>query len=219
MSQATAPKISILGDGISTFEGYTPKVGSFYSPSYASYSGFNTAKGTWWMQAIEQLGGRFLCNNSFTGSYVCYTGHYSAALPGRIRTLATETEKPDVIFIYTGLNDAANAVPTDLFQRDYEEMLSRVQKFFPEAKVWVGTLMVGDAPTGGRPYYIEPECFETLEDYNAVIRDCAKKFGVNVADLAELHSSYETVNGLHPNKKGMTQFAALWLEAMKKAEK
>ena len=75
MSQATAPKISILGDGISTFEGYTPKVGSFYSPSYASYSGFNTAEGTWWMQAIEQLGGRFLCNNSFTGSYVCYTGH------------------------------------------------------------------------------------------------------------------------------------------------
>ena len=169
MSQATAPKISILGDGISTFEGYTPRVGSFYSPSYASYSGFNTAEGTWWMQAIEQLGGRFLCNN--------------------------------------------------LFQRDYEEMLSRVQKFFPEAKVWVGTLMVGDAPTGGRPYYIEPECFETLEDYNAVIRDCAEKFGVNVADLAELHSSYETVNGLHPNKKGMTQFAALWLEAMKKAEK
>lgn len=219
MSQATAPKISILGDGISTFEGYTPKVGSFYSPSYASYSGFNTAEETWWMQAIEQLGGQFLRNNSFTGSYVCYTGHYSAALPGRIRTLATETEKPDVIFIYTGLNDAANAVPTDLFQRDYEEMLSRVQKFFPEAKVWVGTLMVGDAPTGSRPYYIEPECFETLEDYNAVIRDCAKKFGVNVADLAELHSSYETVNGLHPNKKGMTQFAALWLEAMKKAEK
>ena len=124
-----------------------------------------------------------------------------------------------MIFIYTGLNDAANAVPTDLFQRDYEEMLSRVQKFFPEAKVWVGTLMVGDAPTGGRPYYIEPECFETLQDYNAVIRDCAKKFGVNVVDLAELHSSYETVNGLHPNKKGMTQFAALWLEAMKKAEK
>ena len=41
MSQATAPKISILGDGISTFEGYTPRVGSFYSPSYASYSGFN----------------------------------------------------------------------------------------------------------------------------------------------------------------------------------
>ncbi|MFR6379230.1 MAG: hypothetical protein ACLUNZ_04865 [Evtepia sp.] len=46
MSQATAPKISILGDGISTFEGYTPRVGSFYSPSYASYSGFNTAEGT-----------------------------------------------------------------------------------------------------------------------------------------------------------------------------
>ena len=46
MSQATAPKISILGDGISTFEGYTPRLGSFYSPSYVSYSGFDSAEGT-----------------------------------------------------------------------------------------------------------------------------------------------------------------------------
>lgn len=54
MSQATAPKISILGDGISTFEGYTPRLGSFYSPSYVSYSGFDSAEGTWWMQAIKK---------------------------------------------------------------------------------------------------------------------------------------------------------------------
>ena len=58
MSQATAPKISILGDGISTFEGYTPRLGSFYSPSYVSYSGFDSAEGTWWMQAIKKLGGQ-----------------------------------------------------------------------------------------------------------------------------------------------------------------
>ena len=70
MSQATAPKISILGDGISTFEGYTPRLGSFYSPSYVSYSGFDSAEGTWWMQAIKKLGGSVLCNNSFSGSYV-----------------------------------------------------------------------------------------------------------------------------------------------------
>ena len=34
--------ISILGDDRSTFEGVTPKIGSFYSPSYVSYAGFAT---------------------------------------------------------------------------------------------------------------------------------------------------------------------------------
>ena len=100
MSQATAPKISILGDGISTFEGYTPRLGSFYSPSYVSYSGFDSAEGTWWMQAIKKLGGSVLCNNSFSGSYVSYLGHYAAMLPGRIRNLATEEDSPDMILIY-----------------------------------------------------------------------------------------------------------------------
>ena len=48
--------ISILGDDRSTFEGVTPKIGSFYSPSYVSYAGFATPEGTWWMQLIHRLG-------------------------------------------------------------------------------------------------------------------------------------------------------------------
>ena len=46
MSQMTAPKISVLGDGISSFEGYVPGQASFYSPSYVSYSGFDSPEGT-----------------------------------------------------------------------------------------------------------------------------------------------------------------------------
>ena len=49
MSQMTAPKISVLGDGISSFEGYVPRQASFYSPSYVSYSGFDSPEGTWWI--------------------------------------------------------------------------------------------------------------------------------------------------------------------------
>lgn len=90
MSQMTAPKISVLGDGISSFEGYVPRQASFYSPSYVSYSGFDSPEGTWWMQLTKLLGGRDFGHNAYAGSHVSYAGHYSACLPRRIRSLATE---------------------------------------------------------------------------------------------------------------------------------
>ena len=88
--------ISILGDDRSTFEGVTPKIGSFYSPSYVSYAGFATPEGTWWMQLIHRLGGQLLVNNSFAGSHISCAGNYAACLPGRIRSLATEAAAPDL---------------------------------------------------------------------------------------------------------------------------
>ena len=112
MSQMTAPKISVLGDGISSFEGYVPRQASFYSPSYVSYSGFDSPEGTWWMQLTKLLGGEFLANNAYAGSHVSYAGHYSACLPRRIRSLATEDASPDIILVYAGINDVAHSSGT-----------------------------------------------------------------------------------------------------------
>lgn len=217
MSQATAPKISVLGDGISTFAPYTPMVASIYSASYVSYSGFDTVEGTWWMQAIQKVGGEFLMNNSFTGSYVSYTGHYSAALPGRIRSLATEEASPDHILVYTGTNDAANSVDLEVFRRDYLEMIHNLQKFYPNAQIWLGTLCRGEAPILNRPYFIEPECLENFAPYNEVIRQCAQETGVHVADLAAKGVTFETVNGVHPTRDGMVTFADAWADILKPA--
>ena len=215
MSQMTNPRISILGDGISTFAGCTPMVGSFYSSRYVSYSGFGTMEGTWWMQTIEQLGGSFLRNNSFTGAYVSYVGHYPSLLPGRIRDLATADASPDIILIYTGINDAVNEVPLETFRRDYTEMLQRVRTIHPNAQVWAGTLCLGQAPAiAGRPYYIEPERFQSLKDYNQVIRDCVESSDCHLADLAAAGVTYETVDGIHPDKTGMTTFANGWAKLL-----
>ena len=122
------------------------------------------------MQAIKKLGGSVLCNNSFSGSYVSYLGHYAAMLPGRIRNLATEEDSPDMILIYTGINDVANDIPLDAFQRDYTDMLQKIHRFHPGAEIWAGTLCMGQAPSSGRPYYIEPEHFQNIDAYNTVIR-------------------------------------------------
>ena len=215
MSQATAPKVSVLGDGISTFEGYTPRLGSWYSPSYISYSGFGTPEETWWMLVTQQIGGTFLKNNSFSGSHVSYAGHYAAVLPGRIRGLATEEESPDIVLIYTGINDVIHDIELDKFRRDYLDMLQKVQKFHPGVQVWAGTLVLGQNPNNRLPY-ATPESLANLEDYNKIIRDCVKEAGCHLVDLAAQNITYDSVNGVHPTKEGMVTFANAWAEAIKK---
>ena len=214
MSQMTAPKISVLGDGISSFEGYVPRQASFYSPSYVSYSGFDSPEGTWWMQLIHRLGGQLLVNNSFAGSHVSYAGHYSACLPRRIRSLATEDASPDIILVYAGINDVAHSIDLDKFQRDYREMLDSLKKFHPDAQIWVGTIVVGKEC---EPYYLDPVPLKKRGEYNAIIHQCVEEAGdrVHLVDLSSIDGVYETVNGTHPNKKGMTTFAQAWYEAMK----
>ena len=206
--------ISILGDDRSTFEGVTPKIGSFYSPSYVSYAGFATPEGTWWMQLIHRLGGQLLVNNSFAGSHISCAGNYAACLPGRIRSLATEDASPDIILVYAGINDVAHSIDLDKFQRDYREMLDSLKKFHPDAQIWVGTIVVGKEC---EPYYLDPVPLKKRGEYNAIIHQCVEEAGdrVHLVDLSSIDGVYETVNGTHPNKKGMTTFAQAWYEAMK----
>ncbi|WP_454939953.1 SGNH/GDSL hydrolase family protein [Evtepia sp.] len=217
MSQMTAPKISVLGDGISSFEGYVPRQASFYSPSYVSYSGFDTPDGMWWMQLTKMLGGEFLANSAYAGSHVSYAGHYSACLPRRIRSLATEEASPDIILVYSGINDVNHSIELDKFQRDYTEMLDSLKKFHPNAQIWAGTLTVGKEPAG--PYYLDPVALEKRGEYNDIIRQCVAAAGdrVHLVDLSPVEGVYETVNGTHPNKQGMITFAEAWYKVMKDA--
>ena len=146
--------ISILGDDRSTFEGVTPKIGSFYSPSYASYAGFATPEGTWWMQLIHRLGGQLLVNNSFAGSHISCAGNYAACLPGRIRSLATEAAAPDLVLVCTGLNDVAHRVDLGAFRRDCRDMVQKLAAQYPAAQIWVGTITVGKPSQG--PWVLGP---------------------------------------------------------------
>ncbi len=206
--------ISILGDDRSTFEGVTPKIGSFYSPSYVSYAGFATPEGTWWMQLIHRLGGQLLVNNSFAGSHISCAGNYAACLPGRIRSLATEAAAPDLVLVCTGLNDVDHRVDLGAFRRDCRDMVQKLAAQYPAAQIWVGTITVGKPSQG--PWYLDPATLEDRAAYNDVLRQCVAEAGpsVHLADLTPIDGGYETVNGTHPNRAGMVTFADGWYQAM-----
>ena len=54
-------KFSIMGDSISTYEGYNPFLYDvFYTEERAALAGLRSADDTWWMQVIHAFGGE-LC--------------------------------------------------------------------------------------------------------------------------------------------------------------
>ena len=213
MSEYTSPRISVHGDGISTFEGYTDKTLSYYSERTAKTSGFETAEGTWWMKATKMMGGSFVGNGSALSSYVSMTAQYPAFLPGRIRKLAAGDVTPEIIMVYTGINDVIDNIEVEPFRRDYAKMIENLKKFFPEAQIWCGTLV--KAKNAALYEMIKEDALDNIDVYNEIIRDCVKEAGVKLADLAAQGVAYESFNRLHPDEAGMTTFAEAWVKNLK----
>ncbi len=213
MSQHASPRISVHGDGISTFAGVTDKTLSYYFDRSAATSGFSTPDGTWWMKTVHMLGGSFVGNGSAHGSYVSMTGQYPAFLPGRIRKLQDGDVTPELILVYTGINDVIDNSELEPFRRDYAKMLENLKKFFPEAEIWCGTLIKGTGPVLYE--MVKPHDLDNIEVYNDIIRDCVKEAGCKLADLAAQGVTYESINLLHPNEVGMTTLAKAWVKNLK----
>lgn len=74
MAQGPA-KYAVLGDSISTFQGYSPWGAAYYSPDLAPTTGVATVEDTWWMQVIRAREGRFLSNFSLSGNTVSGEGN------------------------------------------------------------------------------------------------------------------------------------------------
>ena len=56
---AIAPKVSILGDSYSTFEGSIPKGHAIWYPKPpAAKNGVDSPEKTWWALAIDAIGGK-----------------------------------------------------------------------------------------------------------------------------------------------------------------
>lgn len=112
--------VSILGDSISTFNNYSNNLAAdttnstirnypvhYYTDRYGM-----TVNDTWWMKTINEMGGRLLVNNAYSGSKIFYPNSSSTSLGylSRATNLHDNTgknsgEKPDIIAVYLGTND------------------------------------------------------------------------------------------------------------------
>ena len=209
-------KISILGDSISTFYKAGSEVNSYYSgentfyyPRYCSV--ISSYQKTWWWKVIEGLEGNIGINNSWSGTCVYNWGsetNSSAMNMHRIKTLG-ENGAPDIIIVNMGTNDAVSNFTDPIFKTAYDTMLSRIEKEYPNAYIFVFTL--------GYSIY---EGYDPVRlRYNKVIEELSNKHHAPIVDIAYIQTvdTYVTMlaDRLHPNEEGMTKISERALSTIK----
>ena len=198
---------SILGDSVSTLQGYNPPQNAvFYNVDSWSRFGVCIPEDTWWGQVIDALGGELLVNESYSGSLVCRHATCEIESYGcsdaRTGALGTAKRAPDVIMVLMGLNDCGHAMPlTDdeeptslgVFSYAYALMLQKLEKNYPAAEIWCLTLPRSESRRDDR----------RLARYSAVIRQAAADARCRLVELDHPGACYQAPDGLHPDVEGM----------------
>lgn len=222
-------RFSVLGTSISTLEGWNPPGHSvFYKGDIRLEAGVSKPEDTWWGQIIEFFGGELLVNDSWSGSRVTAvpgreTLYPSACSEERCGSLHRGDLQPDVILVDMGGNDwgvgaaptrtdgeAPNGEPWLYFDEAYERMLQLLKEKYPAAELWCWRL--GETYRSANPafaYDFEAGGYHQGR-YNEIIDRLCARHGCRV--IHEL--PFDTVDGVHPNARGMRAIALSAIRVM-----
>jgi len=250
--------ISILGDSISSYEGYSNDTSvnttlgqnapsSLYNPKKSTFINM-PVEDTWWMQLINKTGMKLLVNNTWGGSRVF--GDTDSSV--RYNTYqyrwdnlhsdvgALKGTNPDIILVFIGVNDLRSnnntigsfetinfdalikdnngeytySTPTT-FAEAYAVMMHKIANKYPDAKIYCANSL----PKGAIDVSLTDA---QIENVNSIIFGIADKFGINKVDLChnlqlpETYVTEYTVDGLHPNAKGMDLITKVFVDALNK---
>lgn len=214
---------SVLGDSVSTLDGYSqPKEAVYYEGYHQWQAQVYFPQDTWWGQVIEGLGGALLRNHSISGSMVskhpqCEVPSYACS-EERMDSLGVDACHPDVILIFMGINDWGWGVKItpqteeethdlSVFSVAYERMLRGLRDRYPSAALWCMTLPTAASRGSGASIFPYGYGGIHIGRYSDAIRDCAMRFGCLVIDLEKACEPYDTADGVHPNAVGMRTIA------------
>lgn len=225
-------QFSILGDSISTLEGYNPRgYNVFYTGDNCKKTYVKEYKDTWWGKVINFFGGDLLINNSWSGSRVTKLPNHTETFPSgcsdqRTSNLHIDVIKPDVILVYLGTNDwASGVIPTceelslwdkqnEVFEVAYATMLQNLKQNYPNSEIWCCTLCETFISQNSRFVFPPTYAGIHIEEYNALIRSIAKQEGCKLIDLYQMKIVYDSVDGSHPNAQGMRTLASAICETL-----
>lgn len=228
-------QFSILGDSISTLEGFNPRgYHVYYQGTACERTGVREMQDTWWGKVIDFFGGELLVNNAWSGSRVAVQQADGNSFPAGCSTRRTGAlyaggVMPDVILVYMGLNDWANGVPVADLEQDrilmntrfdgaYSAMVDQLRSNYPNAEVWCCTL--SETYMQSNPGFRFPSAYGGIElqRYNQVIRECANRPGCRCLDIYSLREPYDSVDGTHPTSEGMDTIAWAVLASLNDGE-
>jgi lysophospholipase L1-like esterase len=220
--------ISILGDSISTFEGWIPVADGHnltHRKRYPQADLLMDVRLTWWHKLITNLGAKLGINDSWAGSRVFNNSATNSGDQGPDACMASITRitnlgsngTPDIIFFYGGTNDVghktaigtfdstANHTTVDLtsktwssFADAYKTAIMRMQYYYPDTKI------ISLLPMWTTSYYT----VGNMDQYGEVVKSICDYFGVPVIDLRACginwqNKGYTLGDGIHPSAEGM----------------
>lgn len=231
--------ISILGDSISTYDGWIPEGFHVFYPLSGDLTDVSQ---TWWKSLVDETGMELCANNSSSGS-TCIGDSLriddpgSGCSDGRLSFLAgSQGRLPDVIVVYMGTNDLLKGIPIgdndgtklveegdiENFSDAYCMILDKLASYYPTAQIFCCSLApVGDWGTDQPFVVFENHLGLTAEDYSNQIRVIADNKGAAVVDLyncgIEIDNLQEmTTDGTHLTPTGMECVKNAVLDALTK---
>lgn len=226
-------QFSILGDSISTLDGYNPRgYKVFYSGDNCVKSGVSEMADTWWGKVIDFLGGELLVNNSWSGSRVTRLPESETLFPSgcsdeRTGNLHINNVKPDVVIIYLGTNDWAFGAEESYTEKvldddyhcisfgfAYSTMIGKIRANYPDAEIWCCTL--NTTFMSSNSFFSFPYKYggSHIEEYNKIIINTALSCGCKIINLYDYNMPYDSIDGSHPNKDGMNTLAAMIIRSV-----
>ena len=238
-TSAGTKKLSILGDSISTFDGWIPEGYSCFFPMNGDVA---EVEQTWWQMVLKDTGMELCVNGSSSGS-TCIGDSTSAddcsygCSDYRIGDLIGGSGCfPDVIIVYMGTNDFMKAVPLgdndgtrvveegviENFSDAYCLMLDKLIAYYPNAEIYCCNLpaMGVWGPASGPVFVPFVNSLElSPEDYGKRIETIAKAKGCQVIDLQNCGITAENLewyvsDGVHLNSEGMKLIRDAVVKAM-----
>lgn len=239
-------RFSILGDSISTLDGFNPAgFNVFYTGENCTKLGVGRFEDTWWGQIIDFFGGELLVNNSWSGSRVSRMPNADGLFPSgcsdeRTGNLHVNDTVPDVIIVYLGTNDWGYGVSPEpkrvvffdektgmhvdgmetpnesVFSYAYGLMIKKLRVNYPDAEIWCCTLSTTRISANKNFVFPYSVSGMDIRIYNDVIKRTARSYDCKLIDLFKYNIPYDTVDGTHPNAEGMKTVADMVVNCIAK---
>ncbi|MCO6429793.1 MAG: SGNH/GDSL hydrolase family protein [Deltaproteobacteria bacterium] len=125
-------------------------------------------------------------------------------------------ENPELVTIFTGVNDLVAGVAPDSFRSDLDEILRRLSSETPALVVIANFPDLTQLPR----FQQNPDQDVTparIAQFNSIIADLAGQYGVPIVDLAavDIENFQVSNDGFHPSDEGHQLIADLFLEVIR----
>ena len=192
--------VTIFGDSYSTFENYlscdTNAV--WYFQGKQKKTDVTDVEQTWWHMLLKEKGWKLECNNSFSGSTICYTGYrkedyQNRSFHNRLRYLGS----PDIILVFGATNDCWAKSPIGDYK--YSDWTKKDLYSFRPAMAAMCDGLKKRYPNVDIYFIMNCDLTETI---TTSCRTICNHYGIPMIELHDV----DKING-HPSIKGMKAIA------------